>query len=162
MYTIIMFYTKWYSGGDLPGFSCSTNELFVCALIWFLSFVSSCNTQEVFDWWSKYDASRDEEAKTAKEKVVIRRTVIPKWFDFVRISGSEMYLFHSYNRKECCLYGTKESLKILRHTLTNIWPEDMTPLKYVLFKFLLDGLIKSFCVYGFLQSRIFFTIEVFQ
>lgn len=46
-------------------------------LIFDLFFVSSCKTQEVFDWWSKYDASRVEEAKTAEDKVV-KRTVIIK------------------------------------------------------------------------------------
>lgn len=36
-----------------------------------LFFVFSCKTQEVFDWWSKYDASRIEEANTAEDKVLI-------------------------------------------------------------------------------------------
>ena len=34
-------------------------------------FVLSFNAQEVFDWWSKYDASRFEEAITAEDKVLI-------------------------------------------------------------------------------------------
>ena len=41
----------------------------------FLLFFFSCKTKEVFDWWSKYDASRVEEAKAAEEKVM-RPTVI--------------------------------------------------------------------------------------
>ena len=40
-----------------------------------LFFVSSCKTQEVFDWWSKYDASLFEDANAAEDKV-LKCTVI--------------------------------------------------------------------------------------
>ena len=70
----------------------------------------------MFDWWSKYDASRAEEAKTAEEKVMILSELLKNdglnsinFLDFIHTNRLKNVSISPITGKSTVLRGQKKA-----------------------------------------------------